>query len=68
MKNNQCLRLCNKKGYTVFLMMSVLLLIIFWRMSSESFEIVSYLNLQKKEMNNSGIQLSQEDSIYFELN
>ena len=68
MKNNHYLRLCNKKGYTVFLMMSVLLLIIFWRMSSESFEIVSYLNLQKKEMNNSGIQLSQEDSIYFELN
>lgn len=68
MKNNHYLRLCNKKGYTVFLMMSVLLLIIFWRMSSESFELVNYLNFQKTEMDNSGIKLSQEDCIYFELN
>lgn len=68
MKNNHYLRLSNKKGYTVFLMMSVLLLIIFWRMSSESFELVNYLNFQKTEMDNSGIKLSQEDCIYFELN
>ena len=68
MKNKTYFRTNNKKGFTLFLMMSLILLIIFWRMSSESFELISYLNHQKTEMNKSGIKLSQDDAIYFELN
>ena len=67
MKNNHYVRLKNKKGFTLFLIMSIILLIIFWRMASESSELISYVNLQKTEIKTSGIELSQSDAINFEL-
>ena len=66
-KNNYYVRTNNKKGFTLFLVVSIILLVIFWRMASESSELISYMNLQKTEIKKSGIELSQGDAIYFEL-
>lgn len=58
----------NKKGYTIFLIMISILIIIFWRLSSNSFELISIIKLQKIEMKNCEIKLEQNEIINIELN
>ncbi len=67
MKNKTYRRINNKKGYVLLLMMIVCLVIIFWRMSSNCNEMISYVRLQKTEMKNSGIKLAPEETASFEL-
>lgn len=58
----------NKKGYTIFLILVILTVVVFWRMLFTANEASQYMRLQKKAMIDSGISLCKEELPAFELN
>ena len=67
MKKMNYKRKSNKKGYTIYLMMISLLIIVFWKMTSNSKELLNNIYIQKEEMKRSGITLAQEEFPAFEI-
>lgn len=65
---NNYKRINNRRGYTIFLLMILFLMIIFWRLGAASSELINYMKYQKLEMKDSGIILDQSEIITFELN
>ena len=68
MNNTKYRRINNKNGYTVLLIFIVLLLAVFWSITSGSDIIVQISSEQKTEMNKNGITVDMTEIPEFELN
>ena len=68
MNNTKYRRINNKNGYTVLLIFIVLLLVVFWSITSGSELIIHIANEQKTEMNRNGIVVDMTEIPEFELN
>ena len=60
-------RINNKKGYTILLIMIILLLTIYWQVASGSSVLISLAGAQKTEMKINGIAIDMTEIPEFEL-
>ena len=68
MNNTKYRRINNKNGYTVLLIFIVLLLAVFWSITSGSDIIVQISSEQNTELNKNGIAVDMTEIPEFELN
>lgn len=62
---NNYKRLNNKKGYTIMIILLFVVMYIYCRLIDNTFVISSFMNLQKKAMGDSGIQVLLAETIRF---